>query len=150
VRASNADAAGKSFGANQWGKVHADKFKHAMTFAGMDKTPTMAAGIALIIEGLATYADGYHAEYGDDGEGFAERYAEHQKRVQDGDADPEDAVPSNGHVLANDGILGEAWADMLKGCRTLLNGDLGGLDGGTLDSILCKMAEANGYEVNDL
>jgi hypothetical protein len=128
VRASNAAAAGKSFGANQWGAVHAERFKLAMTFAGMDgRKPTMAAGIALIIEGLATYADGYHAEYGPEGED-----------------------QSDGHILANDGVLGDAWAEVLKGCRTLLNGDLGGLDGGTLDSILCKMAEANGYEVNDL
>jgi hypothetical protein len=48
--------------------------------------------------------------------------------------------------LAEDGILGQAWLDMLRGLRTLLNGDLGRFDGGTLDALAHAIADAAGFE----
>lgn len=48
--------------------------------------------------------------------------------------------------IASDGFLGEAWLDMLRGVRTLLNGELGRFDGGTLDSMICGIYEAAGFE----
>lgn len=42
-----------------------------------------------------------------------------------------------GSRIGDDGVLGEHWAQIGVGLRGLLNGELGRLDGGTLDSILC-------------
>ncbi len=42
--------------------------------------------------------------------------------------------------LADDGVLGPAWLDALKGVRTLLNGDCGSLDCGTVDAALVRIA----------
>ena len=47
--------------------------------------------------------------------------------------------------LGEDYVLGPAGLDMLKGLRTLLNGELGGLDCGTLDTLAHDMAEAAGF-----
>lgn len=38
--------------------------------------------------------------------------------------------------IGQDGVLGPAWSDVGKSMLTLLNGDLGRLDGGTLDQII--------------
>jgi len=46
--------------------------------------------------------------------------------------------------IGEDGILGEAWAQVGKQLRNLLNGDLGRLDGGTMDSILYDALTAQG------
>lgn len=48
--------------------------------------------------------------------------------------------------IGEDGVLGLEWESMVKAVRGLLNGELGGLDGGTLDSLLCRMLEAEGFE----
>ena len=54
-------------------------------------------------------------------------------------------------VLADDGVLGPAWLGAVKGVRTLLNGECGGLDCGTVDAALVKMAtDAAGFEEGDL
>jgi hypothetical protein len=48
--------------------------------------------------------------------------------------------------LANDGVLGDAWLDALRGVRGLLNGQLGRLDAGFLDAALCGLHRAAGFE----
>ena len=48
-------------------------------------------------------------------------------------------------LLANDYVLGLAWREMLDNCRTLLNGELDGLDGGTCDEMLCAIARLAGF-----
>ena len=48
--------------------------------------------------------------------------------------------------IGEDGVLSPAWLDMLKGFRTLLNGDLGRFDGGTLDGCCFDMAQAAGFD----
>lgn len=50
--------------------------------------------------------------------------------------------------IGDDGVLGPEWAQIVRGIRGLLNGELGALDGGTLDSILCDMLDAEGLEVD--
>lgn len=51
-----------------------------------------------------------------------------------------------GSALGDDCMLGPAWLDALKAARVLLNGELGRLDGGTLDALAFDMAEAAGFE----
>ncbi len=48
--------------------------------------------------------------------------------------------------IADDGVLGEAWLDALRGVRALLNGELGRLDGGTLDHAIIELYKAAGFE----
>ena len=49
--------------------------------------------------------------------------------------------------IGQDGVLGDdGWLSILKGVRVLLNGELGPLDGGTLDRLLFDMAEAAGFD----
>ncbi len=48
--------------------------------------------------------------------------------------------------IADDGVLGEAWLDALRGLRALLNGELGRLDGGTLDHAILELYKAAGFE----
>jgi hypothetical protein len=50
-----------------------------------------------------------------------------------------------GSPLAQDGVLGDAWLDMLRGLRALLNGELGRLDGGFLDGAICNLHRAAGF-----
>lgn len=44
--------------------------------------------------------------------------------------------------IGEDGFLGPIWADQVKGIRGLLNGETGGYDCGTLDSLLIDMLKA--------
>jgi len=53
-------------------------------------------------------------------------------------------------TLAEDHVIGDAWLDMLKGCRALLNGDRERFDGGVLDHMLLGMLEVAGFEESDL
>jgi hypothetical protein len=55
-----------------------------------------------------------------------------------------------GSPIGQDYVLGAAWLDMLKGWRQLLNGELGRLDGGTLDSLAYDLAEAVGFKREEL
>ncbi len=52
--------------------------------------------------------------------------------------------------LSNDYILGEHWKEILRNVRGLLNGEIRPLEGGSCDEIICKLAEDNGFDVNDL
>jgi hypothetical protein len=49
-------------------------------------------------------------------------------------------------TIGDDGVLGEGWASMAQGLLTLLNGELGGLDGGTCDGIIREMMRANSVD----
>jgi len=49
-----------------------------------------------------------------------------------------------GSTIGEDQILGAAWGDIGHAIRTLLNGETGRLDCGTVDSRLCKKLEAEG------
>lgn len=51
-----------------------------------------------------------------------------------------------GSKLAEDGVLGEEWARVLKGVRGLLNGEVGRLDCGFIDGALCNMYRLAGFE----
>lgn len=47
-----------------------------------------------------------------------------------------------------DYVLGAGVGTMLDGFRVLLNGDLGRLDGGTLDAWVCDIAARIGYDTD--
>lgn len=47
--------------------------------------------------------------------------------------------------LADDGVLGPAFLDALRGVRTLLNGEIGGLDGGTCDAAILAIHSEAGF-----
>lgn len=51
-----------------------------------------------------------------------------------------------GSPLGHDSVLGPAWLDMARGLRTLLNGETGRLDCGTIDGALVDLAKAAGFE----
>ncbi len=53
-----------------------------------------------------------------------------------------------GQTLGEDYVLGVAWLDILKGVNRLLDGELDGLDGGTCSTILGKLAEREGLEID--
>ena len=48
--------------------------------------------------------------------------------------------------LGQDYVLGAAWEQQVKGLRQLLNGELGRLDAGSVDSILVGMLKREGFE----
>lgn len=47
--------------------------------------------------------------------------------------------------IGSDGVLGPAWAEMGKSLRTLLNGECGRLDCGTLDAFICTTLTEQGF-----
>jgi hypothetical protein len=49
--------------------------------------------------------------------------------------------------VTEDGMLGREWERIGIALRNLLCGNLGPLDGGTLDSILCEVFENEGVEI---
>lgn len=51
-----------------------------------------------------------------------------------------------GTPVGDDGVLGDAWLDAIKAMRRLLDGDLGQLDAGTIDTLLADMAVAAGFD----
>jgi hypothetical protein len=55
-----------------------------------------------------------------------------------------------GSKLADDYILGAAWLEIAKQARVLLNGELGRLDGGTLDKALYSLAQVAGFKAVEL
>lgn len=69
----------------------------------------------------------------------AEAYAlAHRERFSDG---------SEVSLVAEDGVLGPAWLDIVHGIRALLNGETGTrLDCGTLDRFLCDLLAEHGAE----
>ena len=52
-------------------------------------------------------------------------------------------------TLGDDGILGEGFADIVRGTLTLLNGSLGRLDGGSLDASIREIAAGAGLAESD-
>jgi hypothetical protein len=48
--------------------------------------------------------------------------------------------------VGHDYVLGEGFASILQGARTLLNGDMGNLDCGTLDAMILDIASVNGID----
>ena len=52
----------------------------------------------------------------------------------------------NGKGLSGDAILGPAWARVGSALRTLLNGDCGRLDCGTIDSMIHDTLTKHGYD----
>src|SRR3990167_5950262 len=52
--------------------------------------------------------------------------------------------------IGEDRFLGPEWATMGKSLRTLLNDELGRLDGGTLDSIICEALTAEGFNPENI
>jgi hypothetical protein len=46
--------------------------------------------------------------------------------------------------IGDDGVLGPAWQEIGEAMRTLLNGELGQLDGGAMDRAILDTLEANG------
>ena len=52
--------------------------------------------------------------------------------------------------IGDDGFLGPEWAEIGKSLRALLNGDLGQMDGGTLDDMICDILSANGFDPDTL
>ncbi len=55
-------------------------------------------------------------------------------------------VRRHGSPIADDGVLGVAWRESLAGLRQLLSGELGRLDGGTLDHAILELYKAAGFE----
>lgn len=52
--------------------------------------------------------------------------------------------------IGDDGFIGTHWADMGKAILGLLNGETGGLDCGTLDGIIRKIATEHGVNGDEL
>ena len=48
--------------------------------------------------------------------------------------------------IGEDYVLGPPWAAIGAALRNLLNGDLGRLDGGTLDAFICNTLAAEGFD----
>jgi hypothetical protein len=48
--------------------------------------------------------------------------------------------------IGEDAVLGECWEEIAQGIRGLLNGVTGGLDVGTLDKLLSRMLNSEGFE----
>lgn len=53
-------------------------------------------------------------------------------------------------LIGQDGVLGPAWQEIGEAIRTLLNGEAGRLDCGTLDSILLDAMQANGLDTSQM
>ena len=52
--------------------------------------------------------------------------------------------------IGKDYVLGPLWAQIGSQLRGLLNGDLGRMDGGTLDGLLCRTLEQEGFDPDQL
>ena len=68
---------------------------------------------------------------------------DYRKRYGGPDADQ---YPSQ---LGSDYVLGDAWFQIVDGIRTLLNGELGALDGGLCDRLLVALLEGEGFDVQN-
>lgn len=87
------------------------------------RTPDINRGeaIAPMLQAWASYADGYEAMY-----------------------------PDSDSMLADDYVLGAAWIKIGEGLRTLLNGECGRLDCGTLDGFILDTMREAGVDVEAL
>jgi hypothetical protein len=52
--------------------------------------------------------------------------------------------------IGDDGVLGPHWAALGAALRGLLNGEMGRLDGGTLDGLLCRTLQQEGFDPDTL
>lgn len=52
--------------------------------------------------------------------------------------------------IGDDGVLGPAWAQIGASIRTLLNGESGQLDCGTIDGFVCDVLTAEGVNPDTL
>ena len=68
---------------------------------------------------------------------------DYRKRYEGPDSDQ---YPS---LLGSDYVLGDAWYQIIDGIQTLLNGDLGDLDGGLCDALLVALLEGEGFDVDN-
>lgn len=55
-----------------------------------------------------------------------------------------------GSPIGEDYVLGEGIKQILSGVRVLLNGELEGLDGGTLDAMILNLAQAMGFSQEEI
>lgn len=53
-------------------------------------------------------------------------------------------------LIGHDYVLGPAWLEMGKSLRTLLNGEMGRLDGGMTDGLILDLLKHNGFETENL
>lgn len=52
--------------------------------------------------------------------------------------------------IGQDGVLGSEWAAIGSGLRGLLNGELGRLDGGTVDALLVNALQEEGFDPDNI
>ena len=52
-------------------------------------------------------------------------------------------------VIGDDGVLGPAWEQIGDSLRTLLNGDCGGLDCGTVDGLILDTMTRHGVDTSE-
>lgn len=52
-------------------------------------------------------------------------------------------------TIGEDSFLGDAWKDIGEALLTLLNGEIGGYDGGSLNANIRNFASANGITLNE-
>jgi len=52
-------------------------------------------------------------------------------------------------LIGEDGVLGPAWKAIGESLITMLNGERGGLDGGTLDRLIRDIADAGGITLGE-
>jgi hypothetical protein len=52
--------------------------------------------------------------------------------------------------IGQDGVLGPSWAEIGSGLRGLLNGELGRLDGGTLDALLVNTLREEEFDPDNM
>jgi len=119
VEAETAKAARKAFRENRWGERHVKAWADALLFATSDSRHRCTAE-----DGLTLLVVGL-AKWATD---YRERYS---GRVGD------------------DGVLGDHWQAIAEGILGLLNGECGRLDAGTLDGILRRCLEAEGFTDDD-
>lgn len=53
-------------------------------------------------------------------------------------------------LIGDDSVLGPVWQSIGENLRTLLNGELGGLDAGTLDNYIVGTMEYHGIDTSEL
>jgi hypothetical protein len=56
----------------------------------------------------------------------------------------------HGSKISEDYFLGPQWLAIGKGLRTLLNGETGRLDGGTVDGFILDTTKEAGFDENDI
>jgi hypothetical protein len=107
--------------------AHRYKWERRTTSTGWAERHAAAwtdSSIGKLTTAAVCYADDYRKSYG---------------------SDAGDQYPTQ---LGSDYVLGDAWFQMIDGIRTLLNGDLGDLDGGSCDALLVALLEGEGFDVD--